>query len=147
MSAWNRRDSSNYRGAPLDNLHETCAETGRHLEQVRAVGERLGVGFLGLGMWPDKTRADLPIMPKARYQIMLDYMPKVGSLGLDMMLRTCTIQTNLDYASEADMVKKFRVSLALQPLATALFANSPFHRGKAERIPVLSQPYLDGHRS
>jgi glutamate--cysteine ligase len=117
-------------GAPLDNLHLTCAETGRHLEQVKAVGERFGVGFLGLGMWPDKTRAELPVMPKGRYAIMLNHMPRVGSLGLDMMLRTCTIQTNLDYASEADMAKKFRTSLALQPLATALFANSPFTEGK-----------------
>ncbi|MFS0737311.1 glutamate--cysteine ligase [Sphingomonas sp. 1P06PA] len=117
-------------GAPLDNLHQTCAETGRHLEQVKAVGDRLGLGFLGLGMWPDKTREELPIMPKGRYAIMLRHMPRVGTMGLDMMLRTCTIQTNLDYSSEADMVKKFRVSLALQPLATALFANSPFLQGK-----------------
>lgn len=117
-------------GAPVENLHLTCAETGRHLEQVKAVGERLGIGFLGVGMWPDKTRAELPIMPKGRYKIMLEHMPRVGSMGLDMMLRTCTIQTNLDYSSEADMVKKFRVSLALQPLATALFANSPFTEGK-----------------
>jgi glutamate--cysteine ligase len=117
-------------GAPLENLHQTCAETGRHLEQVKAVGDELGLGFLGLGMWPDKSRAELPIMPKGRYAIMLEHMPKVGSLGLDMMLRTCTIQVNLDYASEADMVKKFRVGLALQPLATAFFANSPFTEGK-----------------
>jgi len=117
-------------GAPLDNLHQTCAETGRHLQQVKAVGEKLGIGFLGLGMWPDKTRDALPIMPKGRYKIMLAHMPRVGSLGLDMMLRTCTIQVNLDYASEADMAKKFRVGLALQPLATALFANSPFTEGK-----------------
>ena len=117
-------------GAPLDNLHETCAETGRHLEQVKAAGEKLGIGFLGLGMWPDKTRAELPIMPKGRYAIMLRHMPRVGSMGLDMMLRTCTIQVNLDYASEADMAQKFRVGLALQPLATALFANSPFTEGK-----------------
>ncbi|MFZ3485639.1 glutamate--cysteine ligase [Sphingomonas sp. 3-13AW] len=117
-------------GAPLENLHQTCAETGRHLRQVKAVGAKLGLGFLGLGMWPDKTRAELPIMPKGRYKIMLDHMPRVGSLGLDMMLRTCTVQVNLDYASEADMVKKFRVGLALQPLATALFANSPFTEGK-----------------
>ena len=117
-------------GAPLDNLHQTCAETGRHLTQVKAAGDKLGVGFLGLGMWPDKTRAELPIMPKGRYAIMLRHMPRVGSLGLDMMLRTSTIQVNLDYASEADMVKKFRVGLALQPLATALFANSPFTEGK-----------------
>ncbi|NIJ19747.1 glutamate--cysteine ligase [Sphingomonas naasensis] len=117
-------------GAPLDNLHETCAEAGRHLKQVKAVGDQLGVGFLGLGMWHDKTRAELPIMPKGRYKIMLSHMPRVGNLGLDMMLRTCTIQVNLDYASEADMAKKFRVGLALQPLATALFANSPFTEGK-----------------
>jgi len=117
-------------GAPLENLHETCAETGRHLKQVKEVGDRLGLGFLGLGMWPDKARDELPIMPKGRYAIMMRHMPRVGSLGLDMMLRTCTVQTNLDYSSEADMVQKFRVSLALQPLATALFANSPFTEGK-----------------
>jgi glutamate--cysteine ligase len=117
-------------GAAVQNLHQTCAETGRHLKQVKEVGAELGLGFLGLGMWPDKTRAELPIMPKGRYKIMLNHMPRVGSMGLDMMLRTCTIQTNLDYASEADMVKKFRVSLALQPLGTALFANSPFTEGK-----------------
>ena len=117
-------------GAPLDNLHQTCAETGRHLEQVKAAGEKLGIGFLGLGMWPDKRRDELPIMPKGRYDIMRRHMPRVGSLGLDMMLRTCTIQVNLDYASEADMAQKFRVGLALQPLATALFANSPFTEGK-----------------
>jgi glutamate--cysteine ligase len=117
-------------GAALENLHQTCAEAARHLDQCKAVGERLGIGFLGTGMWPDKTRAELPIMPKGRYAIMLNYMPRVGSLGLDMMLRTCTIQVNLDYSSEADMVKKFRVGLALQPVATALFANSPFTEGK-----------------
>ena len=117
-------------GAAVENLHQTCAETERHLSQVKTVGDELGLGFLGLGMWPDKTRAELPVMPKGRYAIMLRHMPRVGQMGLDMMLRTCTIQTNLDYASEADMVKKFRVSLALQPLATALFANSPFTEGK-----------------
>src|SRR6476469_7709676 len=117
-------------GAALENLHQTCAEANRHLEQCKTIGERLGLGFLGVGMWPDKTRAELPRMPKGRYSVMLNYMPKVGNLGLDMMLRTCTIQVNLDYASEADMVKKFRVGLALQPVATALFANSPFTEGK-----------------
>lgn len=116
-------------GAPLETLHETCAETGRHLTQVKEIGEACGVGYLGLGMWPDKTREELPVMPKGRYKIMMDHMPRVGTLGLDMMLRTCTIQVNLDYSSEADMVKKFRVGLALQPLATALFANSPFTEG------------------
>jgi len=113
-------------GAPLKDLHASCAESGRHLQQVKAVGDKLGLGFLGLGMWPDKARDELPIMPKGRYEIMARHMPRVGNLGLDMMLRTCTIQVNLDYASEADMVKKFRVGLALQPIATALFANSPF---------------------
>jgi glutamate--cysteine ligase len=117
-------------GAAVENLHQTCAETGRHLNQVKAIGERCGVGFLGLGMWPDKTREELPIMPKGRYAIMLRHMPRVGGMGLDMMLRTCTIQVNLDYCSEANMAKKFRTSLALQPLATALFANSPFTEGK-----------------
>jgi len=117
-------------GAPLENLHQTCAETGRHLAQCKAIGDRFGVSFLGLGMWPDKTRAELPVMPKGRYEIMLRHMPRVGSMGLDMMLRTCTIQVNLDYSSEADMAQKFRTSLALQPLATALFANSPFTEGK-----------------
>ena len=117
-------------GAPLENLHETCAEAARHLKQCKAVGDRLGLGFLGLGMWPDKTRAELPIMPKGRYKIMLNHMPRVGTLGLDMMLRTCTIQVNLDYSTEADMAKKFRVGLALQPVATALFANSPLTEGK-----------------
>jgi len=117
-------------GAPLENLHQTCAETGRHLSQVKVIGERTGKGFLGLGMWPDKRREDLPVMPKGRYAIMLRHMPKVGNLGIDMMIRTCTIQVNLDYSSEADMVRKFRVGLALQPLATALFANSPFTEGR-----------------
>ncbi len=117
-------------GAPLENLHQTWAETARHIDQVKVIGDQSGTGCLGLGMWPDKRRDELPIMPKGRYGIMLNHMPKVGSMGLDMMLRTCTIQVNLDYASEADMVKKFRTSLALQPLATALFANSSFTEGK-----------------
>ena len=117
-------------GAPLENLHQSCSEAARHLGQCKMIGDRLGLGFLGTGMWPDKARSDLPVMPKGRYAIMLNYMPKVGTLGLDMMLRTCTIQVNLDYSSEADMVKKFRVGLALQPVATALFANSPFTEGK-----------------
>ncbi len=117
-------------GAPLENLHQTCAETGRHLKQVKAIGEKTGKGFLGMGLWPDKTREELPRMPKGRYGIMLNHMPRVGNMGLDMMLRTCTIQVNLDYSSEADMAHKFRTSLALQPLATALFANSPFLEGK-----------------
>jgi glutamate--cysteine ligase len=117
-------------GAPREHLHQTCAEAARHLDQCKAVGEKLGVCFLGMGMWPDKARSDLPVMPKGRYKIMLNYMPKVGSLGLDMMLRTCTIQANLDFDSEADMVAKFRASLALQPIATALFACSPFTEGK-----------------
>ena len=117
-------------GAPLRTLHETERETALHLEQVKTVGERLGIGFLTLGMSPLWTRAETPVMPKARYNIMTRYMPKVGTLGLDMMYRTSTVQVNMDYASEADMVKKLRVSLALQPVATAIFANSPFTDGK-----------------
>ncbi len=117
-------------GAPLSTIHETCAELNAHLAQVREVARPLGLGFLGIGMSPKWTRAETPVMPKGRYKIMSNYMPKVGSLGLDMMFRTCTVQANLDFSSEADMVKKLRVSLALQPMATALFANSPFTEGK-----------------
>ncbi|MDR3507041.1 MAG: glutamate--cysteine ligase [Caulobacteraceae bacterium] len=117
-------------GAPLDNVHEICAEIGQHLTEVREVGGELGLGFLSLGHTPDWTRAQIPVMPKGRYAIMRAYMPKVGGKGLDMMFRTCTVQANLDFSSEADMVAKFRLSLALQPLATALFANSPFVEGK-----------------
>ena len=117
-------------GAPLENLHQTCAEAGRHLVQCKAAGDAMGLGFLGVGFWPDKRRDELPVMPKGRYDIMRRHMPRVGSLGLDMMLRTCTIQVNLDYQSEADMIAKFRVGLALQPLATALFAASPFTEGR-----------------
>jgi glutamate--cysteine ligase len=117
-------------GAPLDSIHEICAETRRHLEEIKAVADPLGIGFLGLGFAPTWRREDCPVMPKGRYAIMRAYMPKVGGKGLDMMLRTCTVQANLDFASEADMVKKMRVSLALQPIATALFANSPFVEGK-----------------
>jgi glutamate--cysteine ligase len=117
-------------GAPLKDVHDICDETGRHLVEVKTVADELGLGFLGVGFDPKWTRADIPIMPKGRYNIMRAYMPKVGSLGLDMMLRTCTIQSNLDFETEADMVAKFRTSLALQPIATALFANSPFTEGR-----------------
>jgi len=113
-------------GAPLSNVHETKAETLRHFAALEKVAAPLDIGFLGLGMSPKWTRAETPMMPKQRYAIMARYMPQVGTRGLDMMFRTCTVQTNFDYASEADMVKKLRVSLALQPLITALFANSPF---------------------
>ena len=118
-------------GAPLENIHQTCDEVHTHLAEAEAVTKELGAGLIGLGFDPKWQRADVPWMPKGRYRIMRDYMPKKGSLGLDMMLRTCTVQVNLDYASEADMVKKFRVGLALQPVATALFANSPFTEGMA----------------
>jgi glutamate--cysteine ligase len=124
-------------GAPLDTIHETCKEVHRHLRQVREVTEELGQGMLGIGFDPKWRREDIPWMPKGRYKIMGDYMPKKGKLGLDMMLRTCTVQVNLDFASEADMVRKFRVSLALQPVATALFAASPFVEGR----PIGYQSY------
>jgi len=117
-------------GAPLETIHQTCDEVHEHLRQVKAINVDLGLGMIGLGFHPSWTREQVPWMPKGRYGIMSSYMPKRGSLGLDMMLRTCTIQTNLDFDSEADMVKKFRVSLALQPIATALFANSPFTEGR-----------------
>ncbi|KAF1712110.1 glutamate--cysteine ligase [Pseudoxanthomonas kalamensis DSM 18571] len=117
-------------GAALESVHQTCVEVGSHLNEVRQVADELRLGFLGMGFQPKWRRQDMPWMPKGRYRIMRDYMPRVGSLGVDMMTRTCTVQVNLDYADEADMVKKFRVSLALQPVATALFADSPFTEGR-----------------
>ncbi|ACA20271.1 glutamate--cysteine ligase [Methylobacterium sp. 4-46] len=117
-------------GAPLADVHRTSLELAQHLDAVRAAGDPLGIGFLTLGASPKWTRAETPVMPKSRYRIMQAYMPKVGRLGLDMMLRTATVQVNLDFASEADMVRKMRVGLALQPVATALFANSPFTDGR-----------------
>lgn len=116
-------------GAPLANLHQTCAETGRHLRHMRSVCEPLDIGMLGVGFHPTARREDISFMPKGRYKIMSAHMPKVGTLGLDMMLRSCTVQVNLDYSNEEDMRRKFRTSLALQPVATALFANSPFKDG------------------
>ncbi len=117
-------------GAPLESVHDICVEIGAHLTEARQVAGELGLGFLGLGFAPEWTRQQCAVMPKGRYKIMSSYMPKVGKLGLDMMFRTCTVQANLDFASEADAVAKMRLSLALQPLATALFANSPFVEGK-----------------
>jgi glutamate--cysteine ligase len=117
-------------GAPLETIHDICEETGGHLQEVKIVADELGLGFLGLGFTPIWRRDQVPVMPKGRYKIMREYMPKVGGLGLDMMFRTCTVQANLDFGSEADMVAKFRTSLALQPICTALFANSPFIEGK-----------------
>ena len=117
-------------GAPLKSIHETCAEVNLHRDQVREVCHAIGAGCLGLGFAPTWRLEDVPVMPKGRYGIMRRYMPKVGGYGLEMMFRTCTVQVNLDFSSEADMVKKFRVGLALQPITTALFANSPFREGR-----------------
>ena len=117
-------------GAPLETLHETAAETQKHLREVLDVGEDLAIGFLGVGFSPKWRLEDVPHMPKQRYGVMTRYMPMVGSRGLDMMYRTATVQVNLDFASETDMVKKLKVSLALQPIATALFASSPFTEGR-----------------
>ncbi|WP_075218071.1 glutamate--cysteine ligase [Mongoliimonas terrestris] len=117
-------------GAPVETLHQTCSETHAHMAQVRQIAEPLGIGFLTLGASPVWSLAETPVMPKSRYAIMTDYMPKVGTRGLDMMYRTATVQVNLDFENEADMVRKMRVSVALQPIATALFANSPFLDGK-----------------
>ena len=117
-------------GAPLPTIHDTCLEATDHLKQVRAAGEALGIGFLALGFQPKWPQDAVPWMPKRRYAVMRGYMPKVGGHGLDMMLRTATTQANLDFASEADMVKKMRVGMALQPLVSALFAASPFVDGK-----------------
>lgn len=121
-------------GAPLETIHQTCRELHAHLAQVRECAAPLGVGFIGLGTSPIWSLAETPVMPKSRYEIMSRYMPKVGTRGLDMMFRTCTVQVNLDFSSEADMVKKMRVSLALQPVATALFANSPFLDNRANGL-------------
>ena len=117
-------------GAPVATVHETADELARHLADTKRVADPLGIRFLTLGMSPRWSRADTPVMPKGRYRIMARYMPTVGTRGLDMMFRTATVQANLDFGSEADMVKKLRVSLALQPIATALFANSPFTDGR-----------------
>ncbi|MCB4824258.1 glutamate--cysteine ligase [Roseicella aerolata] len=117
-------------GAAVEDLHATWAELQQHLREVHEVTGPMGIGFAPLGFHPLHRREQMPWMPKGRYAIMRRYMPKVGSLGLDMMLRTCTVQANLDYGDEADMVEKLRISLALQPVATALFANSPFTEGK-----------------
>lgn len=117
-------------GALLDTLHDTCREVNMHLKQVKSVCEPLGIAFLGMGFYPKWDLADMHWMPKARYRIMREYMRRVGTLGQDMMSRTCTVQVNLDFSSEVDMVQKFRAALALQPVATALFANSPFTGGQ-----------------
>ena len=117
-------------GAPVETVHETCGEVTGHLQQVKAIAREMNIGFLGLGYHPKWPNAELPWMPKGRYKIMREYMPKVGTMGLDMMKSTCTVQVNLDFCSEATMVKMFRVALALQPVATALWANSPFKEGK-----------------
>ena len=117
-------------GAPVETIHQTCGEVTQHLKQVKAIAADMGIGFLGLGYQPKWPRADMPWMPKGRYKIMRDYMPTKGGLGLDMMQSTCTVQVNLDFDSEANMIKMFRIALALQPIATALWANSPFSNGK-----------------
>ncbi|KUF12727.1 glutamate--cysteine ligase [Pseudoponticoccus marisrubri] len=117
-------------GAPLETIHQTCDEVNEHLREVKDIADEIGVGFIGLGAAPIWTHDQMPLMPKGRYKLMDAYMGKVGTMGRDMMRRTCTVQVNLDFASEADMVQKMRVALALQPVATALFANSPFFEGK-----------------
>jgi glutamate--cysteine ligase len=123
-------------GAPLETIHETCDEVNAHLKDVKDIADKIGVGFIGLGAAPEWTHDQMPLMPKGRYNLMDAYMGKVGTMGRVMMRRTCTVQVNIDFGSESDMVKKFRVALALQPVATALFANSPFFEGK-----------VNGHKS
>lgn len=131
-------------GAPVETLHQTCDEVHEHLRQIREVNKDLGVAMIGIGFHPTLRREDAPWMPKGRYKIMREYMPKVGTMGHDMMLRTCTVQVNLDFADEADMARKMRVGMALQPIATALFANSPFREGKAtEYVSLRSHVWTD----
>lgn len=117
-------------GAPLETIHQTCDEVNVHLEEVKSVADQIGVKFIGLGAAPEWTHDQMPLMPKGRYKLMNAYMEKVGTHGTQMMRRTCTVQVNLDFGSEQDMVQKLRVALALQPVATALFANSPFFEGQ-----------------
>lgn len=117
-------------GAPLETIHQTCDEVNSHLREVKEIADEIGVGFIGLGAAPIWSHEEMPVMPKGRYALMTDYMDRVGTHGKQMMYRTCTVQVNLDFSSEADMVQKLRVALALQPVATALFANSPFFDGK-----------------
>jgi glutamate--cysteine ligase len=117
-------------GAPLDSIHETCDEVNQHLKEVKSIADDLGASFFGLGAAPEWSHEDMRMMPKGRYKLMTDYMGRVGTHGTQMMYRTCTVQVNLDFSSEQDMIKKMRVGLALQPIATALFANSPFFEGK-----------------
>ena len=133
-------------GAPVETVHQTQSELMAHLAQVREIATPLGIGFLGLGMTPSWSRAQIPVMPKGRYKIMTNYMPKVGQYGLDMMYRTCTVQTNLDFSSEADMVKKLRVSLALQPVGDRAVCQFAVHRRQAERLPVVPLGNLARHR-
>jgi len=123
-------------GAPLSDIHQTAAELDTHLSEVAAIADPLGIRFMGIGAAPEWRHEDMPVMPKGRYRLMTEYMGRVGTHGTQMMYRTCTVQVNLDFASEADMVKKLRVAVALQPVATALFASSPFFEGKP-----------NGHRS
>ena len=123
-------------GAPLETIHQTCDEVNDHLRDVKDISDKIGVGFIGLGAAPIWQHEDMTLMPKGRYKLMDSYMEKVGTAGTTMMRRTCTVQVNLDFSSEADMVQKMRVALALQPVANALFATSPFFEGK-----------LNGHKS
>ncbi|KAG1715299.1 Glutamate--cysteine ligase, chloroplastic [Nymphon striatum] len=127
-------------GAPLQTIHETCDEVNIHLREVKDIADEIGVGFIGLGAAPIWKHDEMPLMPKGRYKLMDSYMQQVGTMGTTMMRRTCTVQVNLDFGSEADMVQKMRVALALQPVATALFANSPFFRGPDQRAQKLAQP-------
>ncbi|MBO9474981.1 glutamate--cysteine ligase [Shimia sp. R10_1] len=121
-------------GAPLENIHQTCDEVNQHLKDVKDIADKIGVGFIGLGSAPIWSHDEMPVMPKGRYKLMTDYMDRVGTMGKVMMYRTCTVQVNLDFSSEADMVQKLRVALALQPVANALFANSPFLDGKPNGV-------------
>ena len=134
-------------GSPLPTLGACAAELQQHFEEACALGDKLGIGFLGIGFHPTAKREDISWVPKGRYKIMRDYMPKIGGHGLDMMLRTCTVQVNLDFADEADMVKKFRVAQSLQPVVTALFASSPFTESLPNGFNSYRMQIWRGHRS
>ena len=117
-------------GAPMKNLFETCKEVNQHQSELDDICKSMEIDFLGMGLLPKWKLNKIKLMPKKRYKIMSEYMPQVGSKGLDMMFRTATIQANYDFSSESDMVKKMRVSQSLQPIIIALYANSPFVDGK-----------------
>jgi glutamate--cysteine ligase len=117
-------------GEPCPTLHCTRDELATHVRELSVVGAELGIAFLGLGMQPVSTLDEIEWVPKQRYAIMRDYMPRVGTLGHRMMKQTATVQANIDYADERDAMRKLRVGMATAPLVNAMFANSCISEGR-----------------